>query len=112
MNDIVVNKIQNIQRCIQKAREEYQNDPESFDTNYTRQDAAILNVLRACEQTIDLANHIIKTYKMGVPATSAESFQLLREKSVISIDLAEKLRKMINFRNTIIHEYQCTDLVS
>jgi uncharacterized protein YutE (UPF0331/DUF86 family) len=111
MNDIAVNKIQSIQRCTQRAREEYRNDPGSFDTNYTRQDAAILNILRACEQAIDLANYIIKTYKMGVPATSAESFQLLEKKSVISIDLAEKLRKMISFRNTITHEYQHMDLV-
>ncbi|MCU0615050.1 MAG: DUF86 domain-containing protein [Desulfobacterales bacterium] len=111
MNDIAINKIQSIQRCIQRAREEYRNDPGGFDTNYTRQDAAILNILRACEQAIDLANYIIKTYKMGVPATSAESFQLLEKKSVISIDLAEKLRKMIGFRNTITHEYHRMDLL-
>lgn len=111
MNDIVINKIQSIQRCTQRAREEYRNDPGGFDTNYTRQDAAILNILRACEQAIDLANYIIKTYKMGVPATSAESFQLLEKKSVISIDLAEKLRKMISFRNTITHEYHRMDLL-
>ena len=30
-----------------------------FDTNYTKQDAAVLNVLRACEQAIDLANYLI-----------------------------------------------------
>ncbi|MDD2903897.1 MAG: hypothetical protein PHU44_15835 [Syntrophales bacterium] len=49
MNDIIINKIQSIQRCIQRAREEYASDPDGFDTNYTRQDAAIFNVLRACE---------------------------------------------------------------
>ena len=45
MNNIVINKIQSIRR----AREEYKFDPDNFDTNYTRQDAALLNVLRACE---------------------------------------------------------------
>lgn len=55
MNDLVINKIQSIQRCIQRAREEYGSDPEGFDTNYTKQDAAILNVVQACEQAIDLA---------------------------------------------------------
>ena len=55
MKDVALNKIQSIQRCVQRAREEYAADPDSFDTNFTRQDAAVLNVLRACEQSIDLA---------------------------------------------------------
>ena len=78
MNDIVVNKIQSIQRCIERAREEYCDDPEGFDADYTRQDAAVLNILRACEQAIDLANHVIKSRKLGIPNSSAESFDLLR----------------------------------
>ncbi len=110
MNDIVINKIQSIQRCVERAREEYQSDPDGFDVNYSRQDAAVLNVLRACEQAIDLANHLIKTHKMGIPTSSAESFDLLRQKVVIDTVLSEKLKKMINFRNTIIHQYQKMDV--
>jgi hypothetical protein len=43
MNDIVINKIQSIQRCVIRAREEYEIDPAGFAENYTRQDAAVLN---------------------------------------------------------------------
>lgn len=110
MNDVAINKIQSIQRCVQRAREEFRSDPEGFDTNYTLQDAAILNVLRACEQAIGLANHVIRLGRMGIPNTSAESFDLLRNKSVIDADLAVRLKKMIGFRNTIIHEYQRMNL--
>ena len=110
MNDIVINKTQSIQRCIKRAREEYSKNPQNFDEDYSRQDAAILNILRACEQTIDLANHIIKTHKMGVPTSSAESFDLIRKKSVIDIALAEKLKKMTHFRNIVVHQYQKTDI--
>jgi hypothetical protein len=60
MNDIAINKIQSIQRCVRRAREEYQADRDGFATNYTRQDAALLNVLWACETAIDLANHVIR----------------------------------------------------
>ena len=82
MNDLVINKIQRIQRCIQRAREEYGSDPEGFDTNYTKQDAAILNVLRDCEQAIDLANYLINKHKLGIPTSSTESFDLLRQKFI------------------------------
>jgi uncharacterized protein YutE (UPF0331/DUF86 family) len=110
MSDIVINKVQSIQRCVERAREEYLVDPAGFAGNYTRQDAAVLNVLRACEQAIDLANHIIKTRKMGIPASSAQSFELLEQKSVIDPPLAESLIKMIHFRNTVTHQYQRMDM--
>ena len=110
MNDLVINKIQSIQRCIQRAREEYGSDLEGFDTNYTKQDAAILNVLRACEQAIDLANYMIKKHKLGIPTSSTESFDLLRQKFIIDPSLAEKLKKMVHFRNMVIHQYQQTDM--
>jgi uncharacterized protein YutE (UPF0331/DUF86 family) len=106
MNDIVVNKVQSIQRCIERAREEYQLAGESFATNYSHQDAAILNVTRACEQAIDLANHVIKTHKLGIPTSSAESFELLARKQVISYELELKLRGMVGFRNMAVHQYQ------
>lgn len=110
MNDIIINKIQSIQRYVQRAREIYASDPDGFDTDCIRQDAAIFNVLRACEQAIDLANHVIRKHKMGIPGSSTESFDLLRQKSVIDAPLAEKLKKMIYFRNTVTHGYQRTDM--
>lgn len=76
MKDVIINKIQSIQRCIKRAREEYKEAGEEFDSNYTKQDAAILNITRACEQALDLANHIIKTDKLGIPTDSGQSFDL------------------------------------
>lgn len=110
MNDIIVNKIQSIQRCVERAREDYYKNPAGFDTDYTVQDAATLNIIRACEQAIDLANHIIKSRKMGIPTSSAESFDLLQKKQVIDRALSEKLKKMVQFRNVAIHQYKALDI--
>ncbi|MBN1147254.1 MAG: DUF86 domain-containing protein [Anaerolineales bacterium] len=110
MNDIVIHKIQSIQRCIERARQEYESDPAGFAENYTAQDAAVLNILRACEQAIDLANHVLQTHKMGIPASSAESFELLQRKLVIDQALAQKLKQMVHFRNIVIHQYQRMDI--
>ncbi len=106
MKDIIVNKVQSIQRCIRRARDELERAGSGFREDYTRQDAAILNITRACEQALDLANHIIRTHKMGIPTSSRESFDLLERQGVIPNDLAVKLRKMIGFRNTAVHQYQ------
>jgi uncharacterized protein YutE (UPF0331/DUF86 family) len=110
MNDVLVNKVQSIQRCVYRAREEYRAAGKQFANDYTRQDAAILNVTRACEQAIDLANHAIRTAKIGIPADSAESFELLVRAGIIVPELAGKLKKMVGFRNTVIHEYQVVDV--
>ena len=43
-DDVLLNKAATIERCVARAREEYNADPANFATNYTRQDAAILNI--------------------------------------------------------------------
>lgn len=110
MKDIVINKIQSIQRCVRRAREEYEADRAGFATNYTRQDAALLNVLRACETAIDLANYVIRAHKLGIPVSSADSFKLLRAAQIIDARLAERMEKMVGFRNMVIHQYTKVDI--
>ena len=53
-DDVLINKAAIIERCVARAREEYAHDPIQFETNFTRQDAAILNIQRACEATLDM----------------------------------------------------------
>lgn len=110
MNDILINKIQSIQHCVRRAREEYGLAGESFKEDYSRQDAAILNIIRACELAIDLANHIIKTNKFGIPTSSGESFQRLAEEKIITHQLCGKMQKMVGFRNIAIHQYQTLNI--
>jgi len=106
MNDVIVNKSVSIQRCVKRAKEELEHAGGSFREDFTRQDAAILNLTRACEQSIDLANYVIRKRKLGVPATSGECFRLLAAASIIPHELADRLMKMTGFRNMAVHEYQ------
>jgi uncharacterized protein YutE (UPF0331/DUF86 family) len=77
-----------------------------FAENYLKQDAIAINMQRACEQAIDLANYPIKSRKLGLPRESRESFRLLADGNIIPQDLANKLGKMVGFRNTLVREYQ------
>jgi len=106
MNDVVAQKITSIQRCIGRAREERQLAGHGFAADYSRQDAAILNITRACEQAIDLANFIIKRKKLGIPPRSRESFVSLAEAGIIPNDLSDSLQRMVGFRNLVVHDYQ------
>jgi len=77
MNDTLIQKIQSGQRCIERTREIYQKNRSTFLWNNDAQDAAVLNLVRVCELSIDMANYVIKRDKLGIPTSSAESFGLL-----------------------------------
>lgn len=109
MNDIVVNKIQSMQRCIARAREEYEFAGGDLASDITHQDAAVLNIMRACELAIDLANHLTKVRKLGIPTDSRQTFELLAEAGLIAPELMKRLRSMVGFRNVAVHDYRELD---
>ncbi len=78
-DDVILNKAGVIERCIARVREEHGGDDENLMKNLTRQDSIILNLQRACEATIDLAMHIVKVKKLGVPQESRDAFSLLAD---------------------------------
>lgn len=111
MNDIVLNKKESIERCIRQIRAYYATSSAlDFEEDYMKQDSIAINLQRACEQCIDLANHTIKTYKLGLPKDSKESFRLLAVARIIPSELAKHLEGMVGFRNILVHEYQRMDI--
>lgn len=109
IDDIIVNKIQVIERCLKRIDEEYEQNPKNL-LNYTKQDSIILNLQRAIEAAIDIAMHLCAVFKFGVPQSSREAFDLLEEKKVVSKELAKRLKAMVGFRNIAVHDYQAINL--
>ena len=105
VDDVLINKAATIERCVQRAREEYFSEPATFATNFTRQDAAILNIQRACEATLDMGQHLIRRDRLGVPQSARDVFALLAQANWIDMNLANKLKRMVGFRNIAVHEY-------
>lgn len=111
MNDVLLAKRVSIERCVEQIRK-YESLPSNvpWEQDFLRQDAISMNVQRACELAIDMANHLIRVRKLGVPQSSRESFLILGRESVMPADLAESLAKMVGFRNVLVHRYQELDL--
>ena len=105
-DDVLINKAATIERCVARAREEYFSDPATFATNFTRQDAAILNIQRACEAALDMGQHLIRRDRLGVPQSARDVFTLLAQAGRIEQPLAEALQRMVGFRNIAVHDYQ------
>lgn len=105
MNDVILNKITTIERCVNRIHEVYEGNPENLK-DFTKQDSIILNIQRACEASIDLAMHIVSERKLGVPKASREGFELLQEAHIIDSSLVKTLMNMVGFRNIAVHDYQ------
>jgi uncharacterized protein YutE (UPF0331/DUF86 family) len=59
--DVALNKKESIERCIRQVREYYAiSSDKPFETDSLKQDAIAINLQRAAEQAIDLANHSIR----------------------------------------------------
>ena len=107
-DDVVLNKAATIERCLRRVREEAGADPELADQ--TRQDAAVLNLQRACQAAIDLAMHRARDVGAGVPQTSRDAFRLLVEAGDLPPDLGDRMQRMVGFRNVAVHDYQAVSL--
>lgn len=104
-NDIILNKIETIERCLERIKEVYDNDPNNIK-NFTLQDSMILNLQRAIEAAIDIAMHLVSERKLGLPQSSRDAFDILEENGLISGELLLKINNMIGFRNIAVHNYQ------
>ncbi len=110
MDDIVLNKIEVIQRCCKRIQEEYQGHEDEFEENYTKQDSIILNLQRACEAAIDLGMRIIRLKNLGLPQSSRDAFTLLENAKLIPKEVSHKMQAMVGFRNIAVHNYEKINL--
>ena len=106
VDDVLINKAATIERCVLRAIEEYEKSPATFASDHTRQDAAILNVQRACEAALDMGQHLIRRERLGIPQSSRDVFTLLAQAGWIEAELATRMQKMVGFRNIAVHDYQ------
>lgn len=105
---VILNKYESIERCINRINEEYQGNSENL-YNYSKLDAIILNLQRACELVIDIAMYIVSTGKLGIPQSKKEAFEILLNNKYIDEDTFRKMKGMIGFRNIAIHDYKEID---
>jgi len=110
MNEVLAQKVTSLQRCVARAREARAEAGADFRTSYNLQDAAVLNVIRACDTALDLANMLIRRRRLGIPGESRESFAILSREKAIPVALGERLQKMVGFRNIAVHQYRDLDL--
>ncbi len=104
-DDVLLNKAATVERCVARVREELAASAD-FATDFTRQDAAVLNIQRACEACLDIGQHLVRRDKLGLPQSARDVFALLGQAGWISPELQDAMQRMAGFRNIAVHDYQ------
>ena len=108
-DDVVLNKAEIIERALARVASTYGAHRDDLEENFDAQDVIVLNLQRACEAAIDLAMHLVRIRQLGLPKDSREAFSLLESAGLIPKHLAERMRKMVAFRNIAVHDYRALD---
>lgn len=109
-DDVVINKVASLERCIERIRAVYGGTDANLYQDLTAQESILLNLQRACEVSIDLAMHVVRKRKLGVPQDSRDAFDLLQTHALLDGPLATAMKRMVGFRNVAIHEYDKLNL--
>jgi uncharacterized protein YutE (UPF0331/DUF86 family) len=103
--DVVYAKVGNVQRCLRRIKDVTGLDPARL-SDIDVQDIFVLNLQRAIQSAIDLAAHAVSDGGIGVPAVLKENFSLLKDAKVLEPGLADRMERMVGFRNIAVHDYQ------
>jgi uncharacterized protein YutE (UPF0331/DUF86 family) len=49
--------------------------------------------------------YVVSQRKLGVPQDSRDAFSLLQTAGILSADLAQRMQRMVGFRNVAVHKY-------
>ena len=108
MEEVILVKIESIEKCIRRIEEKLALQNFNME-DYDMQDIIVLNLQRACQQSIDLAMFLVAELSLGIPKDSVGAFTLLKEEGIISEEIFKSMKGMVGFRNVAVHQYQKID---
>jgi uncharacterized protein YutE (UPF0331/DUF86 family) len=103
--DAILSKISIIKKCLNTIQKVTGLDPTILD-DFIVEDVFVLNLQRAIQASIDIANIIIAMNGWRLPASYKDSFKELLKQKIIDQATFEQMSKMVGFRNIAVHEYQ------
>ena len=106
--DIVLAKASTVRKCLATIRRLKAADAPQVE-GWIVQDVVVLNLQRAAQACLDLANHLITANSWELPRSARHSVEILRDASVIPREQSQVMVGVMGFRNIAVHDYAALD---
>jgi uncharacterized protein YutE (UPF0331/DUF86 family) len=107
---LVLRKLALLRQRVAQARARRPASADALRSDDVLLDALALSVLIAVQEAIDIAFHMATDEGWGIPASYAESFDLLAKHAVLDPTLARAMTAAAGLRNRIAHAYATVDV--
>ncbi|HEU4370122.1 MAG TPA: DUF86 domain-containing protein [Methylomirabilota bacterium] len=106
--ELIAKKLALIETCVQQLRQLARPSAIASDVREERFVEHTLQI--AIQAALDVASHIVSDERLGEPRTNRELFDLLERRGWITSALAATMRRMVGFRNILVHGYEIVDV--
>lgn len=106
--DIVLAKVSALRKCLATIRRLKAADAPRLEA-WIVQDVVVLNLQRAAQACLDLANHLITANSWELPSSARGAIEILRDAGAIPEEQARIMVGVIGFRNIAVHNYAALD---
>lgn len=103
--DLIRRKLADLDQYVRQLSEYRNVTVEEYRADWRTQRIVERTFQMSIETCIDVANHVIADRKLRVPATYAETFDVLAEAGMLDPALRSVMVRMCGFRNLIVHDY-------
>jgi uncharacterized protein YutE (UPF0331/DUF86 family) len=105
--DLVAKKLAFIETCL--ADLDRLARPEAIETDLRERRFVEHTLQIAIQAALDVASHIVSDLRLGEPRTNRDLFDLLDGAGWLSGQAVDPLRRMVGFRNILVHGYTAVD---
>lgn len=106
---VIEQKLESLRRCLMRVRQKTPATHAELEHDPDAQDVLTLNLTRAVQLSVDIGTHLIASSDQPAPDTMGQTFDVLAGMSIISPELALRMKKAVGFRNIAIHNYEAID---
>ena len=106
--DLFAKKLALIETCVHELRT--LGRPAEIPTDLLQERFAEHTLQIAIQAVLDVASHIVSDERLGEPRTNRELVDLIARDGWLPFELADTMRRMVGFRNILVHGYDVVDV--
>ena len=107
--DLILRKVADLETYLSQAAAYRDVDDTAYRGDWKVQRVVERTLHLIIEVCMDIADHVVADGRLRVPDTGADTFVILAEAGLLNGPLAERLARMVGFRNILVHDYAKVD---